>query len=407
MMKENSLLERPFYEHLYNGLLYIILFFLIWGESSFYSVNALSGTNRLIVCGIIIFLSLLLIKTINKLRFVLVCFIIGWVLLMDCVLSPNALKQTLIIIIEMLTGIFVASLIDKRDFVRKFTNIILFFAIYSLVTFALSYLIPDFIYSFPIIISRNGHSYYNLFFSVVTDNDHVIRNYGLFWEPGAFSVFLCIALYLELFAKEKIRFFRVFVLSLTILSTKSTLGILAFVLLYLIFFVYAPSKKVRWLSLLVVVTLGAVILLVFSKSVFGEVFDKLFKKDNFGNTNSSLQIRYDAVVYILKEFFKSFTVGIGIEKFMKVQEEYCSNMATATMVNWLAIYGLIWGAAMIFGYIKFFIARKSKLIKTLLVIVFTCFLISTENFLMNPFIYTLVFYGLTGRGIDETSFSGH
>ena len=92
---------------------------------------------------------------------------------------------------------------------------------------------------------------------------------------------------------------------------------------------------------------------------------------------------------------------------MKVQEEYCSNMATATMVNWLAIYGLIWGAAMIFGYIKFFIARKSKLIKTLLVIVFTCFLISTENFLMNPFIYTLVFYGLTGRGIDETSFSGH
>ena len=115
-------------------------------------------------------------------------------------------------------------------------------ALFSLVTFILNLIAPQITYSFPVILSRNKYTYYNLLFSVVTNNGYVARNYGLFWEPGAFAFFLCIALYLELIVKDNIRIPRILFLSATIFSTKSTMGIIAVVLIYVIYYINNPFK---------------------------------------------------------------------------------------------------------------------------------------------------------------------
>ena len=272
-------------------------------------------------------------------------------------------------------------------------------ALFSLVTFILNLIAPQITYSFPVILSRNRYTYYNLLFSVVTNNGYVARNYGLFWEPGAFAFFLCIALYLELIVKDNIRIPRILFLSATILSTKSTMGIIAVVLIYVIYYINNPFKisaRAKWLLLFLLIAIIAS-MFILPKSFWGDIFDKLFVDDNSGKTNSSTQTRYDAIYYMLKEFFNSITIGVGIEKFVILQEEYCNNMATATMINWLVIYGMVWGAVNVLGYFKFFLTKKTSVVSVAVILVFCSLIVATENFLLNPFIYVLIGYGFGGE----------
>lgn len=404
MMQKNFAGE--YYRNIgYNCFIYLILFTLLWVESSFYAINMISGTKRLFICICIIFIMIFtnLKSRINFSQLASTFFLIIWVVLFDTMMPTATYKQTIIIVIHIFTGFIIAAYVRKEDFIDKYLNIILFLTTFSLIAYAINVFFPAIAYSFPVIISRGSHSYCNLFFSVITNNELVIRNYGLFWEPGAFAFFLCIALYLELIAKNSLRLSRVLLLSVAVLSTKSTMGIVAVGLIYVIFYVNNPFKisaKLQWISLLLAIVI-AFSLFVLPETFWKDVFDKLFVKDNSGMTNISTQTRYDAIYYMLKEFLNSFTFGIGIEKFIKLQEEYCNNMATATMINWLATYGLVWGTVNIYEFIKFFLLKKSSILSIVLTIVFSCLLISTENFLMNPFIYVLIQYGLKKEVGDE------
>ena len=100
---------------------------------------------------------------------------------------------------------------------------------------------------------------------------------------------------------------------------------------------------------------------------------------------------------MLNEFFNSITIGVGIEKFVILQEEYCNNMATATMINWLVIYGMVWGAVNVLGYFKFFLTKKTSVVSVAVILVFCSLIVATENFLLNPFIYVLIGYGFGGE----------
>ncbi|MFQ8952956.1 MAG: hypothetical protein ACLR56_08095 [Oscillospiraceae bacterium] len=370
-------------------------------ESSFYLINVISGTMRLVICGII-FAAVLVIhirKYINFKILLTAFFLIAWAFLFDSIIAMSVVKQTYIIIIHILTGFTVSLYIKKGDFIDKYLNIIYFLALFSLVTFILNLIAPQITYSFPVILSRNKYTYYNLLFSVVTNNGYVARNYGLFWEPGAFAFFLCIALYLELIVKDNIRIPRILFLSATIFSTKSTMGIIAVVLIYVIYYINNPFKisaRAKWLLLFLLIAIIASVFIL-PKSFWGDIFDKLFVEDNSGKTNSSTQTRYDAIYYMLKEFFNSITIGVGIEKFIILQEEYSNNMATATMINWLVIYGMVWGAVNVLGYFKFFLTKKTSVVSVAVILVFCSLIVATENFLLNPFIYALIGYGFGGE----------
>lgn len=175
----------------YNIFLYLIMFLLIAVESSFYFINVIGGTPRLIICGIIFVSALIFRKdnSVNSKILITAFFLIVWAFLFDCVIAANLVKQSYIIVIHILTGFAVSLFIKKDDFIDKYLNIICFLALFSLVTFIINLLAPQIIYSFPAILSRGEYTYYNLFFSVVTNNDYVVRNYGFFWEPGAFAFF--------------------------------------------------------------------------------------------------------------------------------------------------------------------------------------------------------------------------
>jgi hypothetical protein len=80
-------------------------------------------------------------------------------------------------------------------------------------------------------------------------NFTIPRNCGYAWEPGAFAVFLCLAIFINLFftntdTKHKTRFW---VLLLALLSSQSTTGYIVFVVIALFYFL---NKKLNIILLL-------------------------------------------------------------------------------------------------------------------------------------------------------------
>ena len=89
------------YSHsgLYDIFLYLIIFFLMAVESSFYLINVISGTMRLVICGII-FAAVLVIhirKYINFKILLTAFFLIAWAFLFDSIIAMSVVKQTYII----------------------------------------------------------------------------------------------------------------------------------------------------------------------------------------------------------------------------------------------------------------------------------------------------------------------
>jgi hypothetical protein len=85
------------------------------------------------------------------------------------------------------------------------------------------------------------------------------RNCGFAWEPGAFAVYLCLAIYINLFlvTDEKGRKVRFWILLFALLSTQSTTG---YSILLVILFFYFLNKNV---SILILLSPILVVLLVF------------------------------------------------------------------------------------------------------------------------------------------------
>lgn len=118
-----------------------------------------------------------------------------------------------------------------------------------------------FVYTFvPNIVQRLPvYHYYNtshrtaFIFNVLTNSAGVVkRNAGIAWEPGAFQVLLNLGLYAHANDGGRKSIIKIIIYSLAIIFTKSTAGLLIYILIVLHVF-----KSNKWARLLIVVSLVA------------------------------------------------------------------------------------------------------------------------------------------------------
>ena len=166
------------------------VFLLICADSAFYLVNTQTGTVRILI-DLFAILLLILIKgriIINRTStsIVLVMLLISLI----SGLMTFAIKQTVVIIAAIAIGWLFINVVSYSDFKNLYTRIMCFLAFFSLITFAISVAAPQLIQLLPQIVRQGGGAnYYNALFSVICNSTYVSRNYGIFWEPGAFAIF--------------------------------------------------------------------------------------------------------------------------------------------------------------------------------------------------------------------------
>lgn len=242
-------------------------------------------------------------------------------------------------------------------------------------------------------------SFLNLFFYIPQKysfdilNFTMVRNQGLFWEPGVLQVFLNILLFLSLFVR-RFKLFIVGLVSLAILTTLSTTGLLVMLLQFIIY----STKVIRKNILLLPIILSLFVGLYFITSL--NLTDKIL-----GDGATSFQVRlFDLVQPVLIAADYPLTgIGLDDQQYIEVRNKIDYNLwiegisfdsvekgATNSIMFFLASAGF---PATIFLLLMLYrqtlITNYKKLFFVILV-----FSLMTEPLLLKPFFFIFVISGV-------------
>lgn len=179
-------------------------------------------------------------------------------------------------------------IVEYLDYIEKLVFIT---AVFSLVGVFVYTFVPSLVQRLPVYHYYNTRHRTAFLFNVLTTSVGVVkRNAGIAWEPGAYQVLLNLGLYAYTRDGGRTSIIRVIIYSLAIIFTKSTAGLLIFMLI--LFRVFRSDKWARLLIVVSVVVFGGFIqeALIYQKTykLFGSAafavrLEPMLEAFSFGN----------------------------------------------------------------------------------------------------------------------------
>jgi len=263
-----------------------------------------------------------------------------------------------------------------EKFIEKYLFVMKIIAITSLV----GYLIGDLLVKvdiIPTITNSTGKSFKSLIFTnIPLTSFSRRRNWGPFWEPGVFQVYLNIALFFSLFSSSNKSKIDSVLFLLTLLTTLSGAALIPAIL---IIGAYLFEKK-NLKSGSFVILLGCLLFWFMVTGMYNEILSKIFG----GVQNTSFAHRYVSIIANFKSFLRHPFFGASPE----YQDELRSRMlyslvgmnssgTTNTFISYFSYYGGFVGSVILYRHWKFVKAQvKSNLAA---VMVFIAIFIATSN----------------------------
>lgn len=313
-----------------------------------------------------------------------------------------------------------------HDYVCAFEKVVFFLACYSLVVYLLCYIFPGLIRSFPIVTNMSGYESYVVGPCIVpamTLGNEIIKNCGIFREPGVYQIYLIIALCIHLFYFDKLDIKKAIILILTVLTSLSTAGLFCVTLCILIYFASKSKgkseKHFRILLLLILLLCVAFVALAFPQTVGSGIsllFDKL---DADSGAYGSPVARLSSFTSNIEVWKTAPLFGVGLNKtdalfdyYARIQymDYYSVNVTgthnTNTYLYQLATYGIFFWVLFtvgLFNLSKRITANKNNLIVTILVFALFLFTYANENLYYSILPLVLMFYGLNRNNQPKKS----
>ncbi len=287
---------------------------------------------------------------------------------------------------------------DYDIFMSQLIRFLRFIAVFSTICVILAPVVR--ILPFPELNVGNGVIYKNLLFtnvSLLSD-----RNYGPFWEPGAFQLYINWAVLYEIRNKHIFKIRDIIIFAICLITTRSTAGFLIFAIIIVYFFINRRSEKGANTGygqvLLIIISLAALVVFVMkSEAISGDVFDKVAVlnegTDEINSANYSTLTRIYSVPASI-EVIKSHPIfGVGIDQ-LKIEifktHEIISN--TNSILSMPATFGILPGLLYFLLFIKASFKKYRKTILNILFFVILLAMFSTENMIASLMFWTLLFY---------------
>lgn len=383
--------------------LYILLTALIIISYDTYWFGT-SGIGPLVLFrNIFIVLLPIILLIVNNVRiykypfYLLVYFI--FVILLSSLVNQNSYGAPLIIISSLLLGLYLVSKYNLNEILSAFSNIILGISIYSVVIWFLCVIgifntisisnIAD-----TPILSAYGCVFYEIPLTAF------FRNSAIFREPGLFMVLVNLALLFDLFFNKFQNInLRILLYGLTILTMVSTGGIICY-LLILLYHMLANNSGAKLWILMIIIIWGVTYALDLT-----EWIDSLFAKFETIESEGSAFARMSSIFVPLDIFTQYPLFGCGYDQFpdeyvksgYKLFHRYIDSkgLATNTLMNLFAIWGVFVGCGVVYGISKFIklITKSSKRDYLFFCMIFLM-LFSNESMPYWPFIYIFIIYGV-------------
>ena len=403
----------------YGGLKALLLFILIYISQD----TLLFGTNsNQLFCSIgqyiLIFASFamfvyMLIKRIGiPQKGFLLCIILIIMIWLTCVfnqeLYTNYIYKTFLLICAMLY----TAICSREKFIEYFTNIVFIISVFSIFIYLLFLISPTLINYFPKMFNSAGAEYKFGFLSfaplkVYTFNP---RAMGIFREAGVYSIFLCIAIYFELFEKKTISIVKNIVYLIALITTFSTTGYIVLLLIVVCRIskkVGDKSKKRKINYILFSLLFASLIISQFTDllSIDGDLFGKFFANSA---TYSSGTARISSIFTNLRMFWSNPLFGVGAygvdTNFADLSWQFYSfntvHNTNSFLMNYSS-YGFIYGSTILILWYRFFAKNQGIMVGIELLVTFFL-LLSGETLIHNVIFYIIAFYGL--NNIEKTEF---
>lgn len=210
------------------------------------------------------------------------------------------------------------------------------------------------------------------------------RNCGYAWEPGAFAVYLCLAMFINLFIikSEITRRNRFWIYLAALLSTQSTTG---YLILLIILFFYFYNKDLNVFILLIpliVIALVSLFSLPFMSNKIVEVFNQagevdMIVEESIIRGSSYSPGRFASFVIALEDFMNNPVLGLGtISEESWTYKVGASISSISGIGNLLAQFGIIGFIFFIilsikssFLFAKYFIYKGKVLLFLLIILI--------------------------------------
>lgn len=387
-------------------MLFVMIFFS--NETMMFGTN--NNTNMIILHYIMIIFSLLILifliirkKTINKKSMI---FYIIYIILISISIITNQEKifKSLYEIFIITISLLYLNIYKKENFANNYLKIITILCKLSWIPYLLNIFMPNVLNNFPIIVNNSYYRFHNLLIGVAPFNENyhnIYRNYSIFREPGVFAVYILLGIIISLFNNKKsINYKDIIILTLTMLSTFSTAGIITTTLVYLLFIIVGKFNNKKFMKNLIVVV--CFIFIMFLTPIPNQVISKISNKNN-----PSTISRFNSIKTNLIIFSEHPIIGIGWnnidDRFQEISELNLGSSIkygeksyhnTNTLFRLLSTHGIIYFSIYLYCLILFFSnISDNKYANYMLCLIFIIVL-SNENFTLNWLIYFVAFDGL-------------
>jgi len=292
---------------------------------------------------------------------------------------------------RLLIAWLVTTLVCKNKFINIYTDVLVVYSAFSLVMYAIGLIFPDFIFSLPVSFNDAGTEYRHLYIYFYQGIDAWnFRNAGLFWEAGAFQVFVSLALLFEFFYLPTSRksLIRKSILVVTIASTASTVGILVLAILFAVKVLTSRSLH------------SLVLLLAFGVSLFTlDIFNSLLW-DKFNDENISGVDRISGQLADIKIFLSEPVTGVGFSEYIRFFETIAYSLgafvptSTNSFTGLLALNGLLYSLLLFLPMFSFFVFSRPKIGERFAMLAVFVLLLSSQGLFNQILFLSILFYGL-------------
>lgn len=384
---------------------YIYCFIAIFSTDTFIVyANMDKGVKRIFQLFVLIMLVLLIRKSHRHIpkKMFFVWLILVLTVVLSMVMNNDYSGENIIKIFLLTVGLFFSITIDLDIFVETFVKWIYIIALFSLIIYPFTSFIISHASLFPVITNIGNSKVVCLGLSnvYIENSGGIVRNYGPFWEPGVFSIYLCLALMFSL-NKSSIKNFKNIVLIVTICSTISTAGIL--ILITIIFgYVYLQNNNVSdnkfSMKFFTIIIFLGFLFILFGNDAFMYALTSKLDKNNYSYMSTAARVSSIVGNFRIWKSHPIFGVAsreLSVEYLRFAREmSLWDNSNTNALLMQFSMYGVAYGIVATWGLLGFSRKIHPYRMGQLVVVLVLVMMLTTEPLITSLIFNILIFYSL-------------
>lgn len=391
----------------YNKL-FVTLFIFIQIHLTFEAApKGLRWSKELVVFSSFFFISVVFFffvfsKKINKINVSSIIFTTSIVIssLLAIIINKDFQPDNFIFLSIVISGFFVCNIFNRNDFLEGYVNAIIIYSVYSI--FATYILLPLAVSGtltfFPTSTNFLGVPFVDMGFSFAVKWYGIMRNQGIFREPGVYQFFILVALYIEMFyvKTRSINYLYILILIITLITTFSTAGLLCVIPIIVIFLFQLRTKKFFKFFLVFSFVFLVIFIFVMQNNDISNLFHRSFYKLGNNTESESFIVRFESIFNLLKMSIHNPIFGSSfVNGFSYIQNNFNNKLGitdiTGTMLSYIMALGFPIGLWINLNFYKFCKVINKKSSISFLIYLSLFLSINTQNLVYNTVIWSFIF----------------